>query len=227
MQALQHTIPAGPTLIHLLARFTAVDVPKASQSLADSLSQWLDWTNAISLSTALSSDPPPALSNTQSPDVAEKECMRVRASLKNSIVGDSALAPGKRARPSQNAASEDLVDYAAYRHLYVSKQQSMETAIANLRGRVRDMLSARASGMVRLAMVDASMEVALAHRERALLSGIPTVLATHFNHLQPREQPASPTWLETFRKDMQMLLLAELDLRFQPVDGLLAALRAS
>ncbi len=33
-------------------------------------------------------------------------------------------------------------------------------------------------------------------------------------------------WLTAFRKDMQSVLLAELDIRFQPVQGLLAALRA-
>jgi hypothetical protein len=42
--------------------------------------------------------------------------------------------------------------------------------------------------------------------------------------------PAAPTpgaWLNVFRKDMQSVLLAELDVRLQPVEGLLAALRAS
>jgi len=38
---------------------------------------------------------------------------------------------------------------------------------------------------------------------------------------------ASALWLDVFRKDMQSVLLAELDVRFQPVEGLLAALRAS
>ncbi|MGE8656411.1 MAG: DUF3348 domain-containing protein [Achromobacter sp.] len=45
-------------------------------------------------------------------------------------------------------------------------------------------------------------------------------------------QPAVPApkpgaWLETFRKDMRSVLLAELDIRLQPVEGLLATLRAS
>ncbi|MGE8634372.1 MAG: DUF3348 family protein, partial [Achromobacter piechaudii] len=34
-------------------------------------------------------------------------------------------------------------------------------------------------------------------------------------------------WLDVFRKDMRSVLLAELDVRLQPVEGLLAALRAS
>jgi len=33
-------------------------------------------------------------------------------------------------------------------------------------------------------------------------------------------------WLAVFRKDIQDVLQAELDFRFQPVDGLLEALRA-
>jgi hypothetical protein len=36
---------------------------------------------------------------------------------------------------------------------------------------------------------------------------------------------APGAWLDVFRKDAQSVLLAELDLRFQPVEGLLAALR--
>ncbi|CAM4268784.1 hypothetical protein GCM10027287_08590 [Bordetella muralis] len=39
--------------------------------------------------------------------------------------------------------------------------------------------------------------------------------------------PVVPLWLSTFRKDMRSVLLAELDIRLQPIEGLLAALRAS
>ncbi|PJM67450.1 DUF3348 domain-containing protein [Achromobacter ruhlandii] len=45
---------------------------------------------------------------------------------------------------------------------------------------------------------------------------------------QPASPPPTPgAWLETFRKDMRSVLLAELDVRLQPVEGLLATLRAS
>jgi len=40
--------------------------------------------------------------------------------------------------------------------------------------------------------------------------------------------PVTPgAWLDVFRKDMRSVLLAELDVRLQPVEGLLAALRTS
>jgi hypothetical protein len=239
VQAFQHTNPAGAALIPLLASLTAADVPH-SGPLADTLSQWLGWTHAIDLSNALSGNPSLADIGTRTPgNAAESEYARVRTSLASGITGDAALNPGKRATPRNGAASETPIDFPSLRHIYVSKQQAMETAIGQLRTRLREMLAARNPGMNRLAMLDATMERALNVRERGLLSGIPILLAAHFNHLREAEanatdvagatsdKPASTQWLDTFRKDMQALLLAELDLRFQPVDGLLAALRAS
>ena len=133
------------------------------------------------------------------------------------------------------------VDYAAFRQIYLSMQQTMETGIGTLRGRLRAKLSAGTPGMSRLAEVDAVMERALSPRERTLLATVPALLGGHFERLRKaeRETPADAqapedapvvtpgAWLNAFRKDMQSVLLAELDLRFQPVEGLLAALRTS
>ena len=65
------------------------------------------------------------------------------------------------------------VDYAAFRQIYLSMQQTMETGIGNLRGRLRTKLSAGTPGMSRLAEVDAVMERALSPRERSLLATVP------------------------------------------------------
>jgi hypothetical protein len=74
----------------------------------------------------------------------------------------------------------------------------------------------------RLAEVDAVMEVALTPREHTLLAKVPDLLGQRFARLHAGGQPH---WLDAFRREMQSVLLAELDLRFQPVDALLAALR--
>jgi hypothetical protein len=93
--------------------------------------------------------------------------------------------------------------------------------------------------MARLAVVDAVMERALSPRERNLLTAVPGMLAGHFDRLRLAEQASladaeaageasavkAGTWQNVFRKDMQSVLLAELEVRFQPVEGLLAALR--
>ncbi|MFJ0904018.1 DUF3348 family protein, partial [Bordetella bronchiseptica] len=89
-----------------------------------------------------------------------------------------------------------------------------------------------------LAVVDAIMERSLGARERTLLAAVPTLLERHFERLRqaalagPQEAgdaapPQPGAWLATFGRDMRSVLLAELDIRLQPVEGLLAVLRAS
>ena len=132
-------------------------------------------------------------------------------------------------------------DYPVFRQHYISMQQAMETGIGNLRGRLRGKLAAGTPGMTRLAEVDAVMERALSSRERSLLAAVPVLLGGHFERLRQAGQKTRAdaqvsgdaaaltpgAWLDTFRKDMQSVLLAELDVRLQPVEGLLAALRTS
>jgi len=160
-----------------------------------------------------------------------------------------------RNRPDQ-AGSDTAPDYAAFRRCYLSLQEEMESAIGNLRTLLREKLAARAPAMSRLASVDAVMERVLGMREHNALAAVPGLLAAHFERLRDAEaatcerahaglldatQPATPAatraanspapkdgpWLDAFRKDMQSVLFAELEIRFQPVEGLRAALRAS
>ncbi|NML96459.1 DUF3348 domain-containing protein [Paraburkholderia sp. RP-4-7] len=250
VQVPQRTAFSGPALIRLLARLTDVDVPESSQSLSDRLSQWLGWTDAIALSSALNNAPPAVAAGARAfGDAEESECARVRTSLANAIVGDSIFAAARRRGPAAQALTQGApvdapVDYAVFRQRYLSMQQTMETGIGNLRGRLRAMLAAKTPAMARLAVVDAVMERALSERERSLLAAVPGLLKGHFERLRQAEQqtladaeasgeaataPAAPpgAWLQVFRKDMQSVLLAELDVRLQPVEGLLAALRTS
>lgn len=252
VQAPQRTAVSGPTLVRLLARLTAADVPASSQSLSDQLSQWLGWTDAIALSTALNSAPPAVASGARGAGSVEHECARVRASLADAIAGDSMLAPRRRrsAAHAQNAQQPEAeANYADFRQCYLALQQTMETRIGSLRGRLRSMVAAQTSEMTRLAVVDAIMERSLGARERSLFGAVPGLLGGHFERLRQAAQDeqdaldavattatsaesqvaaARPgAWLDVFRKDMQSVLLAELDIRFQPVEGLLAALRIS
>jgi hypothetical protein len=254
LQSPRRTGLSGPALLRLLARLTDADAPAAGQSLALQLSQWLDWTQAIALSTALKGRPAdvasraPASSESAAPSAVvaeERECARVRAALAEAIAdATSAGGPATRRRGPGRPAIPDPVDaslaFAAYRRRYVTVQQSMETAIADLRGRLRAGLAARHAGLTRLAMVDAVMERVLGAREQSLLAAIPTMLEARFDQLRQAEQttpaqagagttaaPVPGAWPSVFRGEMRDVLLAELDIRFQPVEGLLAALRGS
>ncbi|KWF97516.1 hypothetical protein WL93_03235 [Burkholderia diffusa] len=234
---------SGPTLVRLLARLTDADVAESRQTLSDRLSQWLGWTDAITLSSALNASPPGVAAGVRGYD-AERDCARVRHDLAQAIA--AAHRPRTRRRPGELPPPADTADFADFRQSCLTLQQEMETAIGQLRGRLRVAVAARSSGMARLATLDAIMERVLGARERSLLSAVPALLGTRFERLRDAERQAladaqaaadaegdAPsataivpgTWLDTFRNEMQSILLAELEVRFQTVDGLLAALR--
>ena len=250
---------SGPALIRLLARLTDADCQAPAQPLADQLSQWLVWTDAIALSSALGGPSPAGGSREVAPDGAQESlCTRVRTSLTSAIAQDATLAPRRprsHARHFQDQATADTApDYAAFRQCYLSLQEKMESAIGNLRTLLRGMLAGREPALARLASVDAVMERVLGVREHNAFAAVPGLLAVHFERLRDAQlaaherasdalqdaapiapsvaasAAASPTvadgpWLDVFRKDMQSVLFAELEIRFQPVEGLRAALR--
>jgi hypothetical protein len=216
----------------MLTRLTDVDAPQSGASLPDRLSHWLDWKQAIALSTALDGTPAePADDVPAFGQAAEDECLRSRDALVQAINTDRAFVTAAqreaRGMPSVDAAN----DYAPLRQRYIALQRKIQATTGSLRGNLRDMLARESPEMARLAEVDAVMELALSPREQSLLGKLPTLLGEYFDGLRQRAQDTSAepsaAWLDVFRKDMQSVLLAELDVRFQPVEGLLAALRAS
>ena len=231
VQASRHTGFNVSPLIRLLSRLTHIDVRESKQPTADRLGQWLSWTDAISLSGALNGNPAAALPAARSSsNIDERECARVRAALVNAIG-----APASHREPV-----DSTVDFAPYRQRYLAKQQAMAAGIDSLRQGLRAALAARSPDMARLAAVDAAMEQALYAHEHSLLASVPKVLERHFKRLRQAEQAVlvdaappdhdeaadrSGAWLDVFRKDFHDALLAELDFRFQPVEGLLDALR--
>lgn len=232
---------SGPALIRLLARLSDADVLEPKQSSSDRLSLWLGWTDAIALAAALSGSPPAvAVEAEVSGEEGQREYDRVRAQLHEAITRVNAP-PAARQRGQRAVAvkgdskNPEAVEFATYRRRYVTLQQSMEAGITNLRCRLRGMLACRTPG---LASVDAAMEQALNEREYRLLAGVPALLEARFERLRraaltaladeaalpPAAEPGA--WLDVFHKDMQSVLLAELDIRLQPAEGVLAALRA-
>jgi hypothetical protein len=247
----QHARSTGPALIRSLARLTALEGPASRPALAERLSQWLRWTDAVSLSAALNASPTAASAPPPTSDkagAAERELARGRGVLAKAIVEDQLLTPnvlgGDPRAPA--AAAGAPAEFTPYRLRYLARQQAMEAGIATLRESVRATLAAASPAQARLAALDAVMEEALYPHERSLLSSVPALLQGRFEALREagsrsavpgqapetahanaaaRETPGG--WLEVFCKDMQGVLLAELELRLQPVEALLAALRTS
>ena len=211
----QRTAVSAPAFVRRLARLGDLDLPSAAPGLSERLGQWVDWNRAIALSRALDGLPAPGRPTARAEDEAAS-CARVRATLQAAIrrVDRLDTLPGDDAGP--------------FRRHCLELQRSMQAATGQLRGRLRDALARGDADQARLADVDAVMEMTLSPREHALLALTPDLLCRRFERLrQAHANDTDALWLADFRRELQDVLLAELDVRFHPIDALLAALRSS
>lgn len=229
MDASQRTPATGPIFVRMLAR--AVEAPDGPTGpvLSQRLGQWIDWTRAVALARALDRPriAPLAVDAPHAGFQAEtEECARARQRLVEAI-GNRDEWDFARSRALAGRTQPDAgIDPAPFRRRYVTLQNAMQATTGRLRGRLRDQLAQGSADMARLAEVDAVMEGVLSPREHALLAKVPDLLGRRFQQLCEQTSGASgDARLQIFIKDLQDMLLAELDVRFQPVDGLLAALR--
>ncbi len=247
-QGLPRTRFNSSRLVRALADLTAADAPDPKQSFAERLGQWLDFKDALSLYSALNAGSAGASAAGSSAPSAESAALRatvarVRTALADAITTDGVLKPGK-ARielpvPTRHASAEEAADFAPYHQYCLAHQRSMGASIAPLRANVRAALSRRSARLKRLAVLDTVLEQTLTTRERELLATVPVLLARRFERLHTlhrasladAQTPDDPErwmqpdgWLAAFCREMQTVLLAELDLRLQPIAGLIAAL---
>jgi hypothetical protein len=147
------------------------------------------------------------------------------------------------------APPDDPADFAPCRRQLTAHQRTMTERIATLRADVRLALTNQSAALGQLAAVDAVMDDALAAREKHVLSLVPALLERRFDKLLAENQapadaavpephpaqaesaaatppapPAPPPWRIACGREMQDVLLAELDLRLQPVQGMVDAL---
>ena len=229
----------GSAFVRALAALNDVHAPASPDAFAQRLARWFDWTHAFSLSAALSDGSArpdvPASIGGAAVSADERECARVRGALAKTIADAPAggAEPRRLGRPlaAPVASTETPVDFATYRQRYAKCQLAMETQIVPLRRRLRSTLADRSPA---LAELDTVMEQVVGAQERALLATVAGRLEPRFDQLrgmQGDSTSAAPSrpgpWLDRFRQEMRDLLLAELDLRLQPVEGLLEACRKS
>lgn len=211
--------PAAEPLARLLLQWGVAPVPL--KPVAERLGAGLGWADAIGLSQVLAA--PPATGRqcgAAARDWASAALERLQGDLANAF--DDALLARDAAEPAPEGVP--LADLLAPFRLHHSQQQrSMAARIATLRERLRPHLAETSGALARLAQLDAMFEHATAAQERSRLAGLPALLtkrAESHHAAQPRG------WRAPFWADLQRLLHAELDLRLQPVLGLIEALHA-
>lgn len=245
-QGLPRTHLNSAGLVRALAGLAVAEIPASRQSLAERLGDWLDFKDALALFSALNAQAAADGGTTASATAiagARHACKRVRAALAESIASDGVSQPGK-ARielpvPTAQDTAEEAADFEPWRRYYLAHQRDMNANIGALRATVRAALARRSPALAKLAALDAVMDQALAERERALLATVPALLEQRFGQRldahraavadsQAADDPAAwmgpGGWLAGFCAELKAVLLAELELRLQPVTGLLEAL---
>jgi hypothetical protein len=234
-------------LVRLLSDLASVEVDASRQDLSERLGEWLGVFDAITLHAAHQSINTVDEEKASAAQLArtfalEEEFHRVRTALVKAITAsDASPASGKRVRtpiPQPEAATETDAGYAPYHQRYFDQQRHMALRIEALRAHVRQAIAKVSPELGQLATFDALMDQMLGGREQKLLSTVPVLLERRFEHLrkahqlgldaaQQQDAPAlwrqPGGWLDVFGKEMQEVLLAELEVRLQSVVGLIEA----
>ena len=251
-QAVPRTNFSRSRLVGLLAGLSIVDVAESKPDFAERLSHWLDLSDAITLHAvqnagAASSSAAPSGGQAVAAVAMEEEYARVRTALVNSITTSCSSAIGetrmKLPTPQPDATIETAAHQPAYqpfRRFHLAQQASMEASVRALRSSVRRALARASAPLRQLAALDEALDNTLCVREHQLLATVPMLLERRFEQLlKAHQQPLADTrqadsraarpppaeWLSVFCRELQGMLLAELDLRLQPTAGLIEALR--
>lgn len=238
-------------LIRCLADLAIVDAADPGNAFAERLGLWVHFTDAITLS-AVHNDSIASLSKIQphmqhdeqvvAHAAASAEFDRIQAVLVKSIMDSCSPNSGKThinlPAPQLELPMDLAAAFVPYRRFYEAHQRDMELSIQPLRTNVREAVAKASPRLKKLADLDATLEKILRDRERQLLSKVPVLLKKRFEQLfkehqqklvdtQQADNPAGWTraggWLARFCNEMQMLLLAEVELRLQPAMGLIEA----
>lgn len=229
---------SSSTLVRQLGEWTPLEADASGMDFAERLSLWLDAFDAIGLQAAHQSiqavqqdaspqpQRPPRAGGGRASALHE-DVERVRGALAQAIAQD----PRQVARD----ADGDAQGYTPFMQRHQALQRQIEQMIAPLRDHVRQAVGRASPRLQPLAALDAALEQALGEREQALMPTVARLLARRYEQLRPAqaappegEAAASPApddeWQHAFTSEWRQVLLAELDLRLQPVMGLVEAL---
>lgn len=222
---------ASTSLVRLLAQWTPPPTPTTGVDMGARLGPWVGAFEAIGLHAAHRDIHAMAAAPAQA-------ATRAPARPPASLAADFAQTRQRLARAiAQDAALPNETTYAPYKRRHLELQRQMEQAVGALRAQVREVLARATPALRQLAVLDAALDKVVSRREATLLPYTVALLERRFLHLQQAhrqtlqdgaaDEPATwrrpGGWLHVFETDWHQALLAELDLRLQPVAGLIEA----
>ena len=240
-----HSHLLSTPLVRLLGAWMPADPAAApGMDFAERLSLWVGPVEAIALEAAhralpRMNAPLPARSRAPAPRQADlaarltEDVQRVRDTLVHAIAQDPLPPPVPGADPAKDAA------WSTYLQQHLHLQRRMERMIDPLREHVRETLAGASAGLRQLAAMDAVLAQTLAVRQERLLPTLPALLQKRYDDLRAQHRAAlqalgaedhparwrdEGAWLRRFEQDWREALRAEVELRLEPVLGLVEAM---
>ncbi|MEQ3637496.1 DUF3348 domain-containing protein [Alcanivorax sp.] len=229
------TGPAGSRLVQLLASLD----PKAAASphpcFAERLGRLFDLSDTIALDAATQHRPKgPFIVQHDISETLQADLLKTRntllENLSHSFAGKQAASVISLPALNNDSPAGKRPTFGPYERFHQAHQRQMIAALSNLRLRTRRQLTAHSAELARLAELDAVFDHSLSAYVRRCFSAMPAFLEKRYRtlwqqgqHTPPQHWMATNGWLTQFCKEIQMLLLAELDARQEPILGLLDA----
>ncbi len=221
-------------LIQFLTDRAVSSVKVSHKHFAEELGQMIDLSDSFALSDALR-----GLKKTPYSDVKiDKEQIKTvflqqQHRLVETMIGHfSHPVKGSPMRlPAIDKSDIDLTKtLEGYQRFYALQQSDLESQIIQLRHQLRQDIKGFSPRLAQLVALDTIMSDTLGVHSRQLFNLMPRILSKRFADLQSETSSSQNLfddelhWLEAFQEEMQGLLLAELEVRLQPLLGLIEAL---
>jgi hypothetical protein len=209
------------------------DMPAPQRhDVAERLSQWLGAMDAVRLNAALHAIEAHAASANGGVKKLDQDVLHVRyeqglGELQTLVASISAPEPAPRGRAARLAVlpvqAVEAPVFAAQQKRYLLVQQQLAGKVAQLRARIRQALAKGSRQLQQLVALDEVMEQMLGVQEQKLWAGLMVFLERRWQYQSAKAAALPAVGLRAFEQDMQALLGAEMQVRLQPVAGLVEA----
>lgn len=222
-------------LVRLLGPLAEADTGAPGMDFSERLGLWVNAFDAIGLQSAQQSirAMPTAAGTLATTRKTSADTLRAEVQQARTVLARAIAQPVPVVHEAKNG-------YTRYQHRHQDLQRTMEQMIRALRDHVRQTVSAASPRMRQLAALDAVLEHLIAPREQALLPRAASLLERRWRERQAvaagngdgevegRDLGAADAQAqaddEAFADEWRQALSAELDLRLEPVTGLVEAL---
>jgi hypothetical protein len=238
-QALPHVSLDSSRLVRFLTDLSVSEVQVSHKQFSDRLGQLIDFSDSITLSEAHARAP-----EVESEDILAfrdgitAEFLRARSSIVQAAMRSFFPSSGPTRIKWPALEAQPPIDLAAasaiFLKFYRSQQIDVSSKIRGLHQRSREAVAPLSPRLARIAALDAALGDALAGHSQRYFYAIPRLLERRVAYLHSQflenieqGQHSNAAWDDTreqLRREIQGLLLAEIEVRLLPALGLIEAL---